>query len=195
MQLPRQSRPAATAAAAALAVAACSAPPPLRPDHGSYVATQATSESVRRFEYPRAKRLVIASPSAPFQCAVEWADRDLRGKAIPVASASFVLDSVFVTTRLTQPATLSASEHTALDGALVLVIAVESLAGPGGHWNPLSSTLNISSAHQRTDISLAIYEPGKTTALWRAQARVREVLKCPDQELQTQLMQLLANIH
>jgi hypothetical protein len=43
-------------------------------------------------------------------------------------------------------------------------------------------------------MALAIYEPGNATALWRSHSRVRTALKCPDQDLKTQLQQLLAHI-
>ena len=177
-------------AALVIAIAACGAL--RRPDHGSYIATGGESQPVKRFQYPRAKLLAIASPSARFQCVREWAERDLQGKGIPFASVPFVLDQGFVATRLIQPGTLSASERATLDGALVLAIVVESIEGQSGSWNPFSGA--ITSAHQRTDISLALYEPDSAAALWRAQSRVRRVLNCPDQELRTQLQQLLGNI-
>jgi hypothetical protein len=43
-------------------------------------------------------------------------------------------------------------------------------------------------------MALAICEPGNATALWRCHSRVRTALKCPDQDLKTQLQQLLAHI-
>jgi len=177
-------------AALIVAIAACGAP--LRPDHGNYITTGAESRPVKHFQYPRAKRLVIASPSTRFQCVHEWAEHDLRGKGILLAAVPFVRDQGFVAARLIQPGTLSADERATLDGALVLAIVVESIEGPSGGWNPFSGA--ITSAHQRTDIGLALYEPDSAVVLWRAESRVRTALNCPDQELGAQLQQMLDNI-
>ncbi len=162
------SNPAGLAVAVALALAtvACGAPAPPRPDHGTYVATGAEQPPGQRFEFPRTKRLVIKSPSARFLCARELAQHELQGKGIAVATTPV------------EPG-----------GALELSIAIESLDGPGGSWNPLSGA--ITSSHQRTDISLVISEPGSATAIWRTHTRLRTNLSCADQELRTQLRFLL----
>jgi hypothetical protein len=173
-----------------IALAACGSPP--RPDHGSYSSTGAeTTATVKPYAFPRAKRLAIASPTARFPCVRDWAEQHLQGKGI-ISAAPVALDSGFVATRLVRPGALSADELAALDGMLVLAIAVDSLEGPGGGWNPWSGA--ITSSLERSDLALAIYEPGNTTALWRSQSRVRAALKCPDSELKAQLQQLLAHI-
>jgi hypothetical protein len=161
-----------TAAALALVLAACGGPP-LRPDHGAYAPTVAAAPSVARFVFPRDKRLAVVPPREPFACAHAAADADLRARGVPIATVTAVPAS---------PA-----------GTLVLAIAIETLDGPGGHWNPFSG--GIASTHQRTDIRLALYEPGRAEPLWRAHARVRALLTCDDPELRTQLLQLLTRIH
>jgi hypothetical protein len=162
-------RCAAAVAVLVVAVSACGSPSPPRADHGSYATTGAAQEPVRRFVFPRAKRLLITSPSARFPCARAWAERDLQGKGITLDTA---------------PA--------GSEGALVLSIAIDSVEGPGGSWNAWSGA--ITSSHQRTDISLAITEPGSAAALWRSQTRLRTNLGCADQALRTQLQLLLDNI-
>lgn len=178
-------------AALLLTVAACGSPPP-RPDHGTYSSTAAATQAIKPYPFPRARRLAIAAPDARFLCVREWAERDLQGKGINFATLPFALDPGFVATRLVRPGALSADELAAFDGALVLAIAVELLEGPGGRWNAWSGA--ITSTLERLDVALAIYEPGNTAALWRSQSRVRAALNCPDQELKTQLQQLLAHI-
>jgi hypothetical protein len=181
---------AAALATLVIALAACGSPP--RPDHGTYSSTGAeTTATVKTYPFPRAKRLAIASPSARFACVRDWAEQHLQGKGI-VSADPVALDTGFVATRLVRPGALSADELAALDGTLVLTIAVESLEGPGGSWNAWSGA--ITSSLERSDLALALYEPGNTIALWRGQSRVRAVLKCPDSDLKTQLQQLLAHI-
>jgi hypothetical protein len=178
------------AAALSLALAACGGPP-LRPDHGAYAPTVAAAPSIARFAFPRDKRLAFAPPPEPFACALAAADADLRARGVPMATATPV--PAFDALKPARAGGATDAERASPAGVLVLAIAIETLDGPGGHWNPFSG--GIASTHQRTDIRMALYEPGRAEPLWRAHARVRTLLTCDGPELRLQLLQLLTQIH
>lgn len=158
-------------AALVLVLAACSGTPN-RPDHGRYTATVAAAPAVQSFVFPRSRRAGVVAPVQAFPCAVDRAMRFLRDMGLAAE---------------TVPEGAPAG-----DGALLLVVRIETLQGPGAFWSPFSGA--IASNYARTDISVAIHDPGQATPLWRARTRVRAALTCADEELLAQLQQLLTHI-
>ena len=158
-------------AALALALAACGSTPN-RPDHGQYTTTVAAGPAIQSFVFPRSRRAGVVAPARDFPCAGDRALRHLRDKGLAAEALP--------------------EGAPAGDGTLLLVVRIEALQGPGAFWSPFSGA--IASNYARTDISLAIHDPGQATALWRARTRLRAALTCADEELLSQLQQLLTHI-
>lgn len=117
----------------------------------------------------------------------------LRSLGVPAASPQDRIDTNLMLRHLRRSSLKPDEAAAGLDDAIVLAVFVDALEGPAGGWRPME-IMDLKSAHNRSDVGLAVYDGRSHSILWSGMVRARRVLGCEDPELMDMLLTMTSRI-